>query len=194
MTPRRWLPLLTVAASLVAGCAGSTLAVKPCCYAGAVTTARLGALPVTLASGRVVAFGEAFPGFAPQPGLLTASLPFDTVLREDVIYASLRPLLPLYDANGDGRLEKPEVVVLYAREAGLATGTDIRHFGAGPAVRAVSTANADLGGLVAWVRSRRAAMSERGRLIFDDLERLGLDLRTRGSEGGPDGARAILRR
>jgi hypothetical protein len=189
-----WLVFPALSASLLSACASSTVAVKPCCYIGPVTTVRLGALPVTLANGATAEFDRVFPGFSPQGGSFTSPLPFNEVMREDIIYSSLEPLLPLYDANGDGQLEKPEVLVLYAREAAIATGTDIRHFGSGNPVRAVSTANADIGGLVTWVRANRERMSERGQAIFRDLDRLGQDLRTRGGEGGGDGDRTIRTR
>ena len=63
----------------LAGCATSTTAVKPCCYSGAVSTVRLQSLPVTLEDGRTATFDQAFPGFTPQPGLITRTLPFDEV-------------------------------------------------------------------------------------------------------------------
>ena len=94
--------------------------------------------------------------------------------------------LEAYDANQDGRLEKPEMLVLYAREAARASGTPVQHFGAGSPIRAISAPNADIGGLVRWVQERRANMSAQGQAVFRDLERLGLDLRTRGSEGGDE--------
>ncbi|MFT5176871.1 MAG: hypothetical protein ACI8W7_005071, partial [Gammaproteobacteria bacterium] len=37
-------------------------------------------------------------------------------------------------------------------------------------------ANADLGGLLNWVRARRDSMNKEGQTIFRDLQRLDLDL------------------
>lgn len=193
MKPLAAIAFTTLLATL-AGCATSTDAVKPCCYDGPVSTARLQSLPVTLEDGTTATFDQAFPGFTPQPGLITRSLPFDEVERQNIVYRSLDPLLPLYDANGDGQLEKPEVVVLYAREAALALGTEVKHFGSGAPVKAVSTANADIAGLVAWVDANRSRMNERGQTIFRDLDRLGQDLKTRGSEGGLDQDAAVFTR
>ena len=173
-----------LAAVVLTGCAVSTRPVPPCCYAGAVTTTRLGALEARGADGRRLRFEEVFPGFRPDEGLFTAALPFEEALREDIIYASLVPLLPIYDANGDGRLERPEVLVLYAREAARATGTALEHLGGDQAVWAVSAPNADVGGLVRWVQASQTRMDPEGQAIFRDLERLGQDLRLRGSEGG----------
>lgn len=193
MNPCRTLPAALLLVLALAGCASSTTPVPPCCYAGEVETLRLAELPVTLADGRTLSFAEVFAGYAPQQGVFARALPFDEVLPEDVVFASLLPLLPLYDANGDGRLEKPEVVVLYAREAARATGVDVAHFGAGEPVWAVSAPSADIGGLVAWVEANRSRMSPQGQTIFRDLENLGRDLRVRGSEGGDGDDDAIIR-
>jgi hypothetical protein len=171
-------------AALMAGCVSNTQPVPPCCYAGAVTTSRLASLQLSTDDGKRLRFAEVFPGFTPQEGLFATPLPFNEVEQHDIIYASLEPLLPIYDANGDGRLEKPEVVVLYAREAARATGTPVRHLGGETPIWAVSAPNADVGGLVSWAQQRRATMTEDGQTVFRDLERLGLDLATRGSEGG----------
>lgn len=184
----RILPAALLAVLALTGCASSTTPVPPCCYAGPVETLRLADLPVTLAGGRTVRFTEVFPGYAPQEGLFAHALPFDEVLAEDVIFASLLPLLPLYDANGDGRLEKPEVVVLYAREAALASGVDVAHFGSPHApIWAVSAPTADIGGLIAWAKANREYMHPEGQAIFRDLEELGRHLRVRGDENGDGG-------
>lgn len=180
------IPALAIGAALVTGCVSNTTPVPPCCYAGAVTTARLAEVPVRTADGATRRFSEVFAGFIPEEGLFARTLPFNEVQRHDIIYASLEPLLPVYDANGDGRLEQPEVLVLYAREAARALGTPLRHFGADAPIWAISAPNADIGGLVRWVNANRGRMSAEGQAIFRDLERLGIDLRTRGSEGGDE--------
>ena len=143
--------------------------------------------------GRLLAFSETFPGFEPDTGMFTPLLPFRRLLPEDIIYRSIAPLLPIYDANGDGRLEEPEILVMYAREAARALGTPIKHFSAGGPVWAVSAPTADVGGLVRWVEARRPAMSPEGQALFVDFEDLSRDLRVRGSEGPDDSGSVIIR-
>lgn len=184
----RIAPIAASIALLTTACVSNTTPVPPCCYAGAVTTTRLADLPARTEDGRTRRFDEIFPGFTPEEGLFARTLPFNEVLRHDIVHATLEPLLPLYDANGDGRLEQPEVLVLYAREAARATGTRVRHFGADTPIWAISAPNADIGGLVRWAQATRARMSAEGQAIFRDLERLGRDLRIRGGEGGDDTA------
>lgn len=185
MNTFRLLTILTLAATL-AGCASNTTPVPPCCYQGAVTTARFEALELTLENGERIRLVDAMPGFKPQVGLFTAALPFEQVERSDMYFSSLEPLLDIYDSNGDGILERPEVIVLYAREALLATGTQVRHLGGATPIGAISAPNADVGGMVQWAESRRSSMNKKGQLIFSDLERLGLDIRNRGGDEAED--------
>jgi hypothetical protein len=183
----RYLGSLLTALAVLTGCGSTTTPVPPCCYQGAVAVTRLEALSVRTTEGRRLTFVQAFPGFMPQDGLFTRPLPFEEARGEDIIYASLEPLLPIYDANGDGRLERPEILVLYAREAARGTGTPVAAFLAGDTEAwAVAAPNADVGGLVTWTRERLPGMSPEAQAVFRDLERLGIDLRTRGSEGGGD--------
>jgi hypothetical protein len=170
--------------SILTGCASITTPVPPCCYRGSVTTARLAAVPVQLEDGRQRAMAEVLPGFRPGEGLFLRGLPVSEMGGHEVIYASLTPLLPLYDANRDGRLDEPEILVLYLREALLATGVPVRHLGAAPGVWALSTANADVHGLVRWVEANLHRMTPQGRQVMRDLDALGNDQRTRGSENG----------
>lgn len=166
----------------LAGCATSTTPTPPCCYQGAVATARLGTLDVQTVDGKVAKFADLLPGFTPVDSLFTNELPFSEAEYQDFIYANIEPLFALYDSNHDGLLERPEVIALYAQEALLAAGVNVRHIGASNPVGAISVPTADIGGLVNWVHARRSAMNARGQKIFHDLEQLGLDLRTRGSE------------
>ena len=185
--------LLALIGTLFLGACSTTEPVPPCCYAGAVTTTRLTALQATTDDGRLLGFAEVFPGYAPEEGIILRPLPFNEVQRADIIYSSIEPLLPVYDANGDDWLEKPEVLVLYAREAALAMGTPIRHFGADTPVWAVSAPTADIGGLVTWVQARRGSMSKEGQALFSDLELLGQDLKTGGNDNGAEGGIFLVR-
>lgn len=184
MNTLRQLTLLAIAT--LAGCTSNTTLVPPCCYQGEVTTARFEALELTRENGKRMTLVEAMPGFKPQVGLFAAALPFEQVDRADMYFASLQPLLEIYDSNRDGMLERPEVIVLYLREALLATGTAVRHLGGDTSIGALSAPNADVGALVHWAESRRSTMNSQGQRIFSDLERLGLDLRYRGGDEAED--------
>ena len=125
-------------------------------------------------------------GFTPDERLFTATLPFEQAESQDIIYASLEPLYVIYDANQNSYLERPELIVLHAREAMLGTGIAVLHLGGDTPIWALSIPNADVGGLMNWIHARRGSMNETGRIIFEDLERLGIDIRTRGSENDDD--------
>lgn len=180
--------MAVVALTALSGCASNTTPVPPCCYEGAVTTARLGDLDVRTADGRTMKAVDGLPGFTPDLRLFSLTLPFSEVESQDVIYASLIPLIAIYDANGNTVLEQPEIIVLHVLEAMRATGVEARHLESDSPVWALSAPNADVGGLMNWIRTHRDSMSEEGQLIFRDLELLGQDLRTRGKENGDDGA------
>jgi len=181
------LKLLTIlAVAALAGCASNTTPVPPCCYQGEVTTARFEALELTTENGERMKLVDAMPGFKPQVGLFAAALPFEQVDRADMYFTSLEPLLDIYDSNRDGMLERPEVIVLYASEALLGTGTALRHLGGDTPIGAISAPNADVGGMVQWAESRRSTMNSIGQQVFSDLERLGLDLRNRGGDEAED--------
>ena len=145
--------LTAIVAIALAGCVSSTTPVPPCCYLGAVTTARLGSLDVRTEDGKRMTLTDALPGFTPDERLFTATLPFEQAESQDIIYASLEPLYVIYDATP---------------------------------IWALSVPNADVGGLMNWIHARRGSMNETGRIIFEDLERLGIDIRTRGSENDDD--------
>jgi hypothetical protein len=186
--PRPWklllaVPLLT---AWLAGCAGTTAVVPPCCYVGEVTLARLEQVDVVLHDGSRIPVPQALPGYTPEPGLITRPLPFDHADIALVVYQTLRPVLPLYDANRDGFLEGPELTVLYLREAALGLGHDVDHLAVdGRRVRALQTATADIGGLMRFVAANQSRMKPEQRAVFRDLPRLGRDLLLH--PDGPDG-------
>jgi hypothetical protein len=174
--------LTLIVAATLSGCVSNTTPVTPCCYQGAVTTATFSSLDLRTEDGKRMRLLDALAGFTAEQGLLASTLPFDEVEGQDFTFASLAPLMTIYDANHDGMLERPEIVVLYAREAMLASGTAVRHLGAETPIWAISASNADVGGLVNWVRAHRDTMNPNGRVIFRDLQRLGLELRYRPNE------------
>jgi hypothetical protein len=187
--PRSCRALLAtpVAALWLAGCAGSSAIVEPCCYVGAeVTLAHLEEVELVERDGTRIPLPEAFPGFAPEPGPVTTSLPFRKADIARVVYQSLRPVLPLYDANRDGHMEAQELTVLYIREAALGLGYDVDHLTVdGRRVQALQTSAADIGGLIRVVAANEHRMGPEQQAVFRDLRRLGRDLLTH--PDGPDG-------
>ena len=78
----------------------------------------------------------------------------------------------------------PELTVLYEREAAIGLGHDEDHLAVnGQPVRALQTASADVAGLLNFVAAHGGRLQPEQQAIFRDLERLGRDLRSRGSEG-----------
>ena len=184
--------VMTGVVLVLGGCVSATTVSPPCCYAGDTVSARLLDLQVQLEDGRLLSFAEVFVGFEPHDGVLTRSLPFTDLVPADIIYASVAPLLPLYDANGDGKLEEPEVLVLYIREAALAMQVPVAHLGESPGIWALATSNADEGGLIRWAESRRPQMTPAGRRLFADLERIGADRRSSMGDMGGNGGDALF--
>ncbi len=178
----RLLPMLALSA-----CVATTVPVNPCCYDGPVAVTGFDQLTIKTTSGNTLSIQQALPGFKPQQGFLTSSLPFQEVNSEDIIYASLEPLLPIYDANRNGVLEKPEVTLLYLREAIRGLGVNVDQIGNPQPFQALAAPAADVGGLVQLVKARRGQMNPEAQLIFADLELLGSDLLSKGSEGGEGG-------
>jgi len=183
--------LRLVAKSIVAGgvllvtaCATSTQLVKPCCYTGATTLARLDALRLTMENGDQRRFKELFPGFRAAAGPFARVFPFHKVDIRSVTYGRLAKAFPAYDANADTVLEEPELAVFYVREAARGLGYPVDHLGGGTPIGALVLSTGDVGGLVDYVEAARARMNPAGRALFDELEMLGRDIRTRGSEGG----------
>jgi len=170
----------------LSACASTTVPVPPCCYEGPVTITRLKQLTITTTSGSSLSIQQALPGFKPEKGFITRALPVREAESQDIIYASLEPLLPLYDANADGTLETPEITLLYLREALRGLGVNVARIGNPTPVRALAIPSADTGGLVTYVQSQQGRMSPEARQIFADLTQLGNDILTRGSEGGSD--------
>jgi hypothetical protein len=174
------IALLAVSIALaLTGCVSNSTLVAPYCYQGTVTSAVFSALDLRTDDGKRMHFVDALPSFTSENGMFSRALPFDEVEAQDFTFASLAPLIAVYDANKDGMLEQPEIILLYAREAMFATGTAVRHFGAETAVWAVAASNSDIGELGAHAPQGDGA---NGRATFRDLQRLSLDPRTRPSE------------
>ena len=172
---------------LLSSCASTTEPVPPCCYTGDVALAHVRDVQLALSDGNKVGFTQAFPGYEAQSGVFTTAFPFNKVEIAQVTYGALRPVLPQYDANGNGRLEQPELTVLYIREAALGLGLGVDYVAANERVDALVLSAGESGGLVRYVDGNLERMTPAARDIFKKLKMVGLDIRSKGSEN--DGRR-----
>ena len=184
---RRGLGLLLVLATLLlGGCGASTALIKDCCYIGDAALVHLDSVEFVAADGTTSTFAEIYPGYTPQDSFATKSFPFRKVDYGLITYDALAVVLPLYDANKNRFLEEPEVAVLYLREGALGMGHDVDHLAVdGKRVDAVMTSRSDVGGLMGYLDARMDTLTPEAQAIFRDMERVGLDIIQRGSEG-PD--------
>lgn len=165
---------------LLSACASTTDLVPHCCYPGEAALARLENVQLVMDDGSVATVAETLPGFAPSTGLFTKPFDFRRLDIARVTYASLQPVLPLYDANGDGRLDEPEITVMYLREAARGLGHEVDHLTVdGERADAITVARADVGGLMSYIERNLDAMPPEAQAIFRDLELVGLDIRRR---------------
>lgn len=168
----------------LAACGGSTALIRDCCYEGDAALVHLDQVQFVAADGTVSSFDDVYPGFARQDAFLTKSFPFRKARYSLITYDSLAAILPLYDANRNGLIEEPELAVLYLREGALGMGRAVDHLAVGgKRVDAIMTSRADVGGLMAYLDARRDDLSPEVQTEFRDLERVGLDIMQRGSEG-----------
>jgi len=170
--------------ALLAACAASTDLVKPCCYVGPTTLARIDQLTLAMENGDRARFAEIFRGFRPATGAFSRVFPFSKVDIRSVTYGHLSEILPGYDANANTVLEEPELATLYVREAARGLGHPVDHLGGKAPIGALVLSAADIGRLVNYVEDVKPHMNPAARAIFDELDLLGRDIRTRGSEGG----------
>ena len=176
--------LLSMAALLLSACVGSTSLIKNCCYEGNAALVHLDKVQFVAPDGAVSALTDIYPGFEIQDSFATNSFPFRKVRYARITYDSLAVLMPLYDANKNGLLEEPELTVLYLREGALGMGHKVDHLAVdGKRVNAITTSRADEGGLMIYLDARMEALTPEVQAEFRDLERVGLDIVQRGSEG-----------
>ena len=170
---------------LLTACASTTDLVRDCCYSGKAALTRIEKVQFVMPDGHQVPFGDLNSEFQPQTGLFTSAFDFRKVDIARVTFAPLLPVLPRYDANKDGHLEEPEITVMYIREAAIGLGYEVDHLAVdGVRADAVTVARADVGGLVSYIKYRRDSMTLEAQAIFQDLERVGIDLRTQPDFGG----------
>jgi len=176
---------LLSSAVLLSSCVGTTQPVAPCCYAGPYHMGRLASLPMERADGTRTTFGELFADFTPASGFLAPTLPFQEVQIAEVTYSYAHDALLRHDVNGDGRIEPPELALLYVQEAARGLGKA----GQVPGNQALALSTVDVGGLMRWTRDNLHRMSPEAQATFAELDRLGLDLRTESEygDGGDNG-------
>ena len=175
--------IITAAATVVlamalAGCKPSTNLVKPCCYDGDVALTHLSDTHLTLEDGATVAFGDVFSGFIADTGHFGRVFPFKKADIGLVTFASLRDLLPKYDANGDRVLEGPELTALYVQEAARGLGHPVVGIEPSGGDGAIATSRADVSALVRFVERHVHEMARPQQRIFRDLYWLGLEVDT----------------
>ena len=168
----------TVLAVALGGCKPSANLVRPCCYNGDVALAHLADTRLTLEDGSTVAFGEAFPGFGTESDSFGRVFPFRKADLGIDTFASLREVLPKYDANGDRILETPELTALYVTEAARGLGYPVVGIEPSGAGGAIATSRADESALVRFVERHLHEMAKPQQGIFRDLYWLGVEVET----------------
>ncbi len=177
-----WLSI--PAAVLLGACVGSTSLIRDCCYEGDAVLVHLDEVQFVAPDGTVSRLDEIYPGFARQESFATKSFPFRKARYSLITYDALAVILPLYDANKNGLIEEPEIVVLYLREGALGMGHQVDHLAVdGKRVDAIMTSRSDVGGLMTYLDGREDDLSTEVQAEFRDMERVGLDFIQRGSEG-----------
>ena len=177
---RRIIPAMAtvVLAMALAGCKPSTNLVKPCCYDGDVALTHLDDTYLTLEDGATVAFSDVFPGFVADSAHFGRVFPFRKADIGLVTFASLRDLLPKYDANGDRVLEEPELTALYVQEAARGLGWPVVGIEPSGGGGTIATSRADVSALVRFVERHVHEMARPQQRIFRDLYWLGIEVDT----------------
>ena len=170
---------MTVLGLVLAGCRASTDLAKPGLYRGDAAVTHLADTRLTLENGTTVAFGEVFSDFSAKRAGLARVFPFWTADIRLVTFASLRNVLPKYDANEDHYLQEPELTALYVHEAARGLGFAVVRIDPSGANGAIATSEADVSALMRFIDRHLHEMAPPQRRIFRDLYRLGRELRPR---------------
>ena len=178
--PRRTVTSMAAAvlAIALAGCKPSTNLVRPCCYKGDVALMHLADTKLVLENGATVAFEDVFPGFSADSDSFGYVFPFEKADIGLVTFASLRDVLPRYDANDDRILEEPELTALYVQEAARGLGYPVVRIEPSGGNGAIATSRADVSGLVRFVERHVHEMAKPQQRIFRDLYWLGVEVDT----------------
>ena len=177
--PQRIAAAATVVLAItLAGCRASTNLVRPCCYEGDAALLHLADTKLVLEDGATVAFGDVFPGFSADSDSFARVFPFEKADIGLVTFASLRDVLPRYDANDDRILEEPELTALYVQEAARGLGYPVVRIEPSGGNGAIATSRADVSGLVRFVERHVHEMAKPQQRIFRDLYWLGIEVDT----------------
>ena len=178
--PRRIVTSMAAAvlAIALAGCKPSANLVRPCCYKGEVALAHLADTKLVLEDGATIEFGDAFPDFSADSDSFARVFPFEKADIGLVTFASLREVLPRYDANDDRILEEPELTALYVQEAARGLGYPVVRIEPNGGNGAIATSRADVSGLVRFVERHVHEMAKPQQRIFRDLYWLGIEVDT----------------
>jgi len=185
----RAIPVALLTALLLVGCGSATDIVRPSDYVGEMTSAHLEDLYLVTTDGKRLKFREVFKDVEPQTGFVTTPLPFRRIDIAQVVFATAPPVMTYYDANANdnGYLEGPELLVLYVREGAIGLGYSVDFVSVNSRIKALATSPSETGGLVNFVEKNKASMTDHAHQIFREIERIGLERRARGSGGNSGG-------
>ncbi len=175
------IPLYAALLLLLAACTANTALVRPCCYQGEVVLSHLENIEFSMEGGGTRDFREIFRGFQSDDRNVLKVLPFEEAAFSDVIYDTADRIMRAYDANEDGRIEEPELTVLFLVEIARGLGFRVVEI-ARPRARALTTSPAEISGLLNFISRNQARMNATARQLFQELEWVGQDVRE--SEGG----------
>jgi len=186
----RTVPIVLLSAFLLVACGSTTDIVKPSTYVGEIAEAPLENVYLVTHDDKRLSFMEVFEGFEAQSGLLTDALPIQKIAVADITYEAAAPAAAYYDANANnnGYLEAPELLVLYIRESAIGLGHSVDYLGVNPRVNALATSTSDTGGLMRFVKHNKTRMTDDAQKIIRDFDRLGQDRRSRSRGSGGGGA------
>ena len=185
----RAVPVALLSALLLVGCGSTADIVRPSDYVGEMTSARLEDLYLVTTDGKRLKFREVFKDVEPQTGFMTTPLPFRRIDIAQVVFDTVAPVMDYYDANANnnGYLEGPELLVLYVREGAIGLGYSVDYVSLNPRIKALATSTGETGGLVKFVEKNKASMTDRAHQIFREIEQVGLERRVRGSGSSSGG-------
>ena len=188
---RRWLVACALLVGL-GGCAPTTQPVAPCCYNGAVTLARLDQLRFIAPGGNSYTSAQALPGLRADSNPFGRSLPFDKVDIKTETFGRLRVVFEQYDANRDGVLQAPELILLLTVETARGLGKNIIGVRTDRPVASLQLSSAQTSALVNYIDTMRGQFNPAAQRLFADMEQLERVLDVFRNDGGPDGNRVRL--
>lgn len=178
---------LMVAVSLLTLWSPPGAASLRCCYTGEVVDVNAREVEMKLEDGKTATFGELFPEFTSSDTFFPLYYPVFKLDIARVVYSHLAVKFILYDANNNGRIEEPELNVLYMEEAARGLDKPVEHLGGDKRLRAIFIPPGDIDGLIRMVKARRSEMTPDARQTFEEMELLRVDFRLDGTVPGEQG-------